>query len=83
MNFEGEAIMTTSFLEEQKLRLETLLQDLSVRRQQLEAKNLPPPSGFLPSPSQTGVFGDSVPAPSNLVELDVKRIGSPSLSNKD
>jgi hypothetical protein len=63
--------MTTSFLEEQRERLETLLNDLSVRQQQA---NLPLPE-FLPSPSQA-VFGGSAAASSSRAE-------PPSFSSKN
>jgi hypothetical protein len=66
--------MSTSYIDEQRDRLETLLQDLSVRRQLLEA-NLPP----LKSASPLGAPGP-VPAPSNFLPLDVERTG-PSSSN--
>jgi hypothetical protein len=69
--------MSTSFNDEQRDRLETLQNDLSVRKQQLEA-NLPPPK--LASPS--GVFGGPVPAPSNLLSLDVERTGSPPFNKE-
>jgi hypothetical protein len=45
--------MSTSYIDEQKLRLETLQNDLSVRQQQLEAQQVPPPE-FIHSPSSGG-----------------------------
>jgi hypothetical protein len=59
--------MSTSYIDEQKLRLETLLQDLSLRRQQQQTQQVPPPE-FLPSPSQA-VPGSAAP-PSLGVERD-------------
>jgi hypothetical protein len=52
--------MTTSFLDEQRDRLETLLNDLSVRQQQ----NGVPPSEFL-LPSQRALGGSAAPPSSH------------------
>jgi hypothetical protein len=66
--------MTTSFLDEQRDRLETLLNDLSVRQQQ----NGVPPSEFL-LPSQRALGGSAAPlSNSSLAECS----GPPPLSNK-
>jgi hypothetical protein len=68
----------TSYNDEQRLRLETLQNDISVLRQQQQKQNLPPLES---SSSPQGVFGGPV-TPSNLLSLDVES-GPPSLSDKD
>jgi hypothetical protein len=69
--------MTTSFIEEQRERLEILQNDLSVRRQQLEAK-VPPPGQLSPVPE---VFG-SAAAPPDYASRLVLSSAEPSFSNK-
>jgi hypothetical protein len=67
--------MTTGHILEQRLRLETLQNDISVLRQQQASP--------LESLSPTQGFGGPVAAPSKFLSLAEDRsIGPPSLSNK-
>jgi hypothetical protein len=67
--------MSTSYFDEQKLRLETLHNDLAVRR------NTVPPSELHISRSQRA-SGGSMSAPSFSSSGGVERVEPPSLSDK-